>query len=139
MDLQKFPQYQELQNRLKQGWTTYNVYSVLSHVRMQDGLALNIALKEYSHGFYLKNTLIGRHAPKGTAPGLDGTQSTFFAPPIEEVEPGLHAYDHSYTEATVKCRLRKGLADEFDIMFLFSCALFFFAVPILYFCVYLRD
>ena len=46
MDLWKYPQYQALQNRLKQGWTTYNVYSILSHVRLLDGLALNIAVKE---------------------------------------------------------------------------------------------
>lgn len=87
MDLQKFPQYQELQHRLKQGWATYNVYSVLSHVRLEDGLALNIAVKEYRDGRYLKNTLIGRHIPDA-----------------EEVEPGLHAYDNSYTEVTVKWR-----------------------------------
>lgn len=85
MDLQKFPQYQELQSRLKQGWTTYNVYSILSHVRLQDGFGLNIALKEYRGARYLKETLIGRN-------GSDD----------EEVIPGLHAYDHSYTEATVR-------------------------------------
>jgi len=84
MDLTKFPQYGELQARLRRGWTTYNVYSILSHVRLADGLALNIGLKEYRDGRYLKETLIGRRGPC-----------------VEEVRPGLHAYDHSYTEATV--------------------------------------
>lgn len=85
MDLKKYPQYRALQERLKQGWSTCNVYSILSHVRLRDGLALNVALKEYRDGKYLKNTLIGR---RGSGE--------------EDVTPGLHAYDHSYTEATVK-------------------------------------
>ena len=41
-------------------WHTWNVRSVLSHVHMPDGLALNVAFKEYREGHYLKETLIGR-------------------------------------------------------------------------------
>ena len=35
------------------GWHTWNVRSVLSHVHMPDGFALNIAFKEYREGHYL--------------------------------------------------------------------------------------
>lgn len=59
LDLQR-PEYLALKKRLMTGWNTYNVYSVLSHVRMQDGLALNVAVKEYKSGHYLKESLIGR-------------------------------------------------------------------------------
>lgn len=87
MDLQYMPEYNALRDRLMRGWQTYNVYSVLSHVRMEDGLALNIAVKEYQSGCYLKEALIGRQTS---------------GPSVEEVTPGLHAYDGSYTEAAVQ-------------------------------------
>lgn len=78
LDLQR-PEYLALKKRLMTGWNTYNVYSVLSHVRMQDGLALNVAVKEYKSGHYLKESLIGRqpgtghHARAGDGGGAAGT------------------------------------------------------------------
>lgn len=92
MDLVNCAGYQELQRRLRRGWQTWNVYSMLSHVRMQDGLALNIALKEYQAGKYLKETLIGRRTPSPEA----------YGEVVETVLPGMHAYDGSYTELTVQ-------------------------------------
>ncbi len=86
------PEYRALQKRLMTGWRTWNVYSVLSHVRMDDGLALNVAVKEYRSGHYLKEALIGRH-PVG---------AIMHEREVEEVLPGLHAYDGSYTQATVR-------------------------------------
>ncbi len=86
------PEYLKLKKRMMTGWRTYNVYSVLSHVRMEDGLALNVAVKEYSAGHYLKEALIGRR-PVGAHMHERET---------EEVLPGLHAYDGSYTQATVQ-------------------------------------
>lgn len=86
------PEYLALKKRLMSGWRTYNVYSVLSHVRMEDGLALNVAVKEYAAGNYLKEALIGRHQP----------ESGVYEHEVEEVQPGLHAYDGSYTQATVQ-------------------------------------
>ena len=80
------------------GWHTWNVRSVLSHVHMPDGLALNLALKEYRVGGYLKETLIGRFAQP-----LDRT-------PVEEVFPGAHAYDESYTEITVRSSAQRSAA-----------------------------
>ena len=91
MNYQKHPEYQALQNKLKNGWRTYNVYSILSHVRMQDGLALNIAVKEYQSGHYLKETLIGRHP----------LTSMMHECQVETVLPGLHSIDGSYTETNV--------------------------------------
>ena len=86
------PEYLALKQRLMQRWNTYNVYSVLSHVRMEDGLALNVAVKEYQSGHYLKESLIGRHPVHPDAHHRE----------VEEVLPGLHAYDGSYTQAEVR-------------------------------------
>ena len=82
--------YEEMKRLYLRGWHTWNVRSVLSHVHMPDGLALNLALKEYASGHYLKETLIGRF------PGGNG------GAPVEEAFPGPHAYDGSYTEMTVR-------------------------------------
>lgn len=86
------PEYLALKKRLMTGWQTWNVYSVLSHVRMDDGLALNLAVKEYRSGHYLKEALIGRHPVGAIMHERD----------VEDVLPGLHAYDGSYTQATVR-------------------------------------
>lgn len=52
--------YASMKKNYLNGWHTWNVRSVLSHVHMPDGFALNIAFKEYREGHYLKETLIGR-------------------------------------------------------------------------------
>lgn len=71
------------------GFQTWNVRSVLSHVHMETGFAVNIAFKEYSCGHYLKETLIGRF------PGETGRM------PTETAFPGPHAFDGSYTMMNV--------------------------------------
>ena len=71
------------------GFQTWNVRSVLSHVHMPTGFAVNIAFKEYSCGHYLKETLIGRFQ------GETGRM------PTETAIPGPHAFDGSYTMMTV--------------------------------------
>lgn len=91
MDYKNCQEYLALQQKLKTGWRTYNVYSVLSHVRMDDGLALNIGVKEYQTGHYLKESLIGRQSP----------DSMLHSCQAETVLPGLHSLDGYYTEATV--------------------------------------
>jgi len=80
--------YQQMKHAYLTGWHTWNVRSVLSHVHMPDGLALNLALKEYADGHYLKETLIGRFDESRT--------------PVETAFPGAHAFDDSYTEMTVR-------------------------------------
>lgn len=82
--------YQEMKKGYISGWHTWNVRSVLSHVHMPDGFALNIAFKEYREGHYLKETLVGRFA------------NEYGREPAETAFPGIHAFDDSYTEMTLK-------------------------------------
>ncbi|MEO6288201.1 MAG: trehalase family glycosidase [Dyadobacter sp.] len=78
--------YRKLQSRLSSGWNTWNTRSVLSHVLLPQGLAVNIGLE--SNGLtgnrYLHEAYI---SPKEVRP--------------ETVLAGYHAYDGSYTELTV--------------------------------------
>ena len=80
-------EYERMKESYIQGWRTWNVRSVLSHVRMPDGLAVNLAFKEYQTGAYLKEALIGRLKEPG-----DG---------VEELRPGPHTFDETYTDMTV--------------------------------------
>ena len=82
--------YEEMKREYLKGWHTWNVRSVLSHVHMPDGFALNVAFKEYSAGGYLKETLIGRF------------EEAYVRTPKETAFPGKHAFDESYTEMTVE-------------------------------------
>ena len=54
------PEYEELKKEYIRGWKTWNVRSVLSHVHMPEGLALNLCMKEYRDGNFLGEALIGR-------------------------------------------------------------------------------
>ncbi|MVM39633.1 hypothetical protein GO730_21850 [Spirosoma sp. HMF3257] len=78
--------YRQLQYKLASGWNTWNTRSVLSHVLLPQGLAVNIGLNSndltinrYLHEAYLSS--------KELRP--------------ETVTAGYHAYDGSYTECTV--------------------------------------
>lgn len=82
--------YETMKREYLKGWHTWNVRSVLSHVHMPDGFALNVAFKEYSAGGYLKETLIGRF------------EEAYVRTPKETAFPGIHAFDESYTEMTVE-------------------------------------
>ncbi len=76
--------YQSLKRNLAKGWNTWNTRSVLSHVLLPEGFAINLGIKEYSEGAYLKEALIGRQN--------EGAES---------VIPNSHAYDGSYTNVKV--------------------------------------
>lgn len=78
--------YIDMKRSYIKGWHTWNVRSVLSHVHMPDGFALNIAFKEYRNGYYLKETLVGRF------------ENEYRREPAEVAFPGMHAFDESYTE-----------------------------------------
>ena len=78
--------YRSMKEAYLKGWHTWNVRSVLSHVHMPDGFALNIAFKEYREGHYLKETLVGRF------------DNEYRRQPSEIAFPGIHAFDGSYTE-----------------------------------------
>src|SRR6266545_211704 len=79
-------EYARAQRRLARGWNTWNTQSVLSHVLLPEGFAVNLGLKrnDYLKEAYLRDALIGRHDPQS-----------------EQVHPGLHVYDGSYTELTL--------------------------------------
>lgn len=76
--------YQTLKEKLAQGWNTWNTRSVLSHVLLPEGFAINLGIKEYTEGAYLKESLIGR-----------------LEKDAEKVIPGSHAYDGSYTSLKI--------------------------------------
>lgn len=80
-------QYQQVQHRLAQGWNTWDVHSVTTHVLLPAGLAIHIGLKhnttEGSDAF-LQDALIGR-----------------LTPGAEQVTPGPHSWDGSYTDLRI--------------------------------------
>ena len=73
--------YEALKQRLAFGWNTSNTRSVLSHVLLPEGIALNIGFKHFAGGDYLKEALIGRRGQWD-----------------ERIHPGLRTYDGRYTE-----------------------------------------
>ncbi len=78
-------EYEILQENLAQGWNTWNTRSVLSHVLLPEGFALNLGLREYVGRRILREALIGRRGPEA-----------------EHIHPGQHAYDGSYSELNLK-------------------------------------
>ncbi|HXX63129.1 MAG TPA: trehalase family glycosidase [Bacteroidota bacterium] len=78
------PPEQELQRHLARGWNTWSTYSVLSHVLLPDGLAINIELADDSAQSSISKALIGRRGPD-----------------VEIVRAGAHAYDGSYTDLEI--------------------------------------
>lgn len=76
--------YAELQDRLARGWNTWDTRSVLSQVRLPDGLLIALGIKEYYRGTTLRSAQIGR-------PGED----------TEKVTLGPHAVDGRLTETLV--------------------------------------
>lgn len=83
----EFPQYQAIQQRLAQGWNTWNTRSVLSHVLLPECFAVNLAFKQHNwlDESYLKEALFGRSG--------EG---------VEEIRPGPHSWDGSYTRLEIR-------------------------------------
>ena len=79
--------YRQVQRRLAQGWNTWDVNSVTTQVLLPEGLTIHVGLKhnttEGSDAF-LQNVLIGR-----------------LEPGAEQVVPGSHSWDGSYTDLRV--------------------------------------
>ena len=67
------------------GWNTWNTRSVLSHVCMPEGLAINLAIKNHQTGHVIRESLIGR-----------------FGEREEHIHPGPRGYDGRYTELNWK-------------------------------------
>ena len=81
---QKSPSYNQVQRHLAQGWNTWDVQSVMTQVLLPDGLAIHIGLQQKTAdgaAVFLPNAIIGR-------PGTGA----------EEVFPGSHSWDGSYTD-----------------------------------------
>ena len=79
-------EWTELNARLAKGWNTWNTQSVLSHVLLPEGFSINLQPVCQQTGDTLKEALIGR-----------GSYSK-----KEQVIPGPHAYDGSYTDLAVE-------------------------------------
>lgn len=79
---------------LLQGWNTWNNPSVLSHVKMPEGLNIQLMLRKRRGGpYWLQDSYIA--SPKVN-----------FA---EKIYPGKHAYDGSYTELELNWEGQKAL------------------------------
>lgn len=81
-------EYKEVQARLAQGWNTWDVNSVATHVLLPDGLAVHVGLQHNTTeagDAFLATALIGRHTPDA-----------------EKVFPGHHSWEGSYTELRIE-------------------------------------
>ena len=83
---ERWLEYREIQKGLATGWNTWNTRSVLSHVLLPEGFALNLAFKQHYwlDEKYLAEALIGRSG--------EGA---------EQITPGPHTYSGSYTKLTL--------------------------------------
>jgi putative isomerase len=77
-------EYQALQKRLGSGWNTWDVHSVMVQVLLPEGLAIRV-------GLYRKTMLYGDAFLADALIGRQGANE-------EQVFPGPHAWDGSYTE-----------------------------------------
>jgi putative isomerase len=90
---QASPRYQQLQDRLAVGWNTWDVHSVTTEVLLPDGLAIHVGLKHNSTLYgdaFLGDALIGR-----------------LTPGAEQVFPGPHAWEGSYTDLRLSWKGRE--------------------------------
>jgi putative isomerase len=82
--------YEKVQARLARGWNTWDVNSVMTHVLLPYGLAIHVGLKHNSSvsgDAFLRDVLIGR-----------------LEPGAEQVTPGPHSWDGSYSDLSVQWR-----------------------------------
>lgn len=105
-----FTPEQDLKARVAQGWNTWNNPTLLSHVLMPEGLALNIMFRNTRGGpYWLRESYVRR---------LPIPQDR------ELIKPGLRSYDGTYTELYlewmgVKADV-KTATDGDDLVILFS-------------------
>ena len=80
-------EYKAVQQRLARGWNTWDVHSVTTQVLLPDGLAIHVGVEHNSTesgNKYLRDVLIGR-----------------LTPGAEQVFPGAHSWDGSYSDLRV--------------------------------------
>jgi putative isomerase len=86
-DIAPAESYRRLQRQLAQGWNTWDTNSVTTQVLLPEGLAIHVGLKHNTTAWgdrFLGDVLIGRLEPE-----------------TEQVTPGPHAWDGSYTDLRV--------------------------------------
>ncbi|NEW84664.1 MAG: hypothetical protein GZ094_20175 [Mariniphaga sp.] len=100
--------YKAVQSKLQTGWGTFNHKSVLSHVLLPEGFAMNIGIKLHQNNAdnYLKEAFI---SSRGNRP--------------EKITPGFKAYDGSYSDLTVewngvKFRIESATTENQDLALL---------------------
>ncbi|HZF64152.1 MAG TPA: trehalase family glycosidase [Chitinophagaceae bacterium] len=78
--------YKKMQRGMASGWNTFNTQSVISHVKLPEGLAINLRFKNnnLSDNRFLHESYFSEKQPRP-----------------EHVVPGYHAWDGSYTELTI--------------------------------------
>jgi Mannosylglycerate hydrolase MGH1-like glycoside hydrolase domain len=89
-------EYSKLKESLISGWNTWNVNSMLSHVLMPEGLAINLGIKEHAGADFLREALVGRLGGEQCEQRVDNSP--------EKIYTGGHAYDGSYTELRLEWR-----------------------------------
>jgi hypothetical protein len=80
-------EYDAVQTKLARGWNTWDTHSVAAQVLLPEGFTVRVGLKHNSSlnsDAFLADSLIGRH-------GLHNENA-------EQVFPGLHTWNGSYTE-----------------------------------------
>lgn len=81
------PEYARVQKRLQQGWNTWDTNTIAGQVLLPEGLEVRLSLKQnttLNGNSFLPTILIGRRGPNR-----------------EQVKPGPHAYDGSYSSFEV--------------------------------------
>lgn len=79
--------YKEFIEQTNRGWGTYNVLSLLSHVKLPYGFSIHLGFKDFSDGAMLREAFVGRKNPWD-----------------EHVTPGLRSWDGTYTSLRVEYR-----------------------------------
>ena len=84
------------QNSLLRGWNTWNNPSVLSHVKMPEGLNVQLLFRKQRTGpYWLRDSYVA--SPKYDFP--------------EKIYPGQHAYDGSYTQLELNWEGQKAIVE----------------------------
>lgn len=96
-----------LKTEANKGWNTWNTQSVLSHVLLPHGIAVNLSLKDYSEAQVLREPLIGREGKNE-----------------ETVTPGIRSWRGEYTSLNIKYGQSEfnveSTADDEDVFILVS-------------------
>lgn len=87
--------YDSMKKGVLRGWNTWNVRSMMSHIIMPPhGFGINLGIKEYEGADYLGEALLGRMGDRPYAQRMNLG--------VEEILPGAHSYDGSFTSLEVK-------------------------------------